>query len=218
MTREIILVGVGSIGSFTATALAYMSRTYETRLMLFDHDTVESHNRTNQIYRACDVGMPKVIACANILKELAEEPDVISVERKVMESDALFRPTIPVVVAVDNAEARRDIFSAVRESMLCPLLIDARSGVEHGTVMMLNPSDPDHAEKYLATLPEKGYEAPVPCAVPDAIPLLFAIASVIAEFLNGYFLRGGIVQFKETLLNYSVIGPSLSTKVVKTLL
>jgi len=213
--RFIALVGAGSIGGFVASELAYMSRTYATRLLIFDHDLVEPHNTVNQIYRDCDVGVPKVIACAGIINALAEEMSVEPFQKKISEKDRFFGP---VIVAVDSASERRNIFSAIRESMIVPLLVDARSGVGYGTVIALNPMDPDHAHTYLATLPKEGEQAPVPCANPDAIPLLHAIASVVAHHVNYYYLKGGIFQYRESAINYTIVGPSISTTIVNTLL
>lgn len=213
-TRTITLVGAGSIGGFVASTLAYMSRTYDTRLIVLDHDTVEAHNRTNQIYRREDIGVPKVTACAEILQQLAEEMETLPSAKEVTQSDRFYHP---VILAVDSTRARRAIFSAIRDSFVCPFLVDARSGIEYGTVFVLNPMDPDHAEAYLATLPTEEDASPVPCANPDAIPLLFAIASIVAQHVNDYFTKG-VVHFKETALNYSVIGPSVDTVVINTLL
>ncbi len=213
--RYLALVGAGSIGGFVTTTLAYMARTYPTRLLIFDHDRVEDHNSTNQIYRSSDVGLSKVLACSGIVEFLASEMSVDPVQKKVNDQDRFYGP---VIVAVDSAQARREIFTAVRDSMMVPLLVDARSGVGYGTVLALNPMDPDHADTYLATLPKEGEQAPVPCANADAIPLLNAIASVVAHHMNYYFLKGGMFQFKESAINYTVVGPSVVTNVINTLL
>lgn len=215
LARYLALVGAGSVGGFVATTLAYMARTYPTRLLIFDHDIVEEHNSTNQIYRASDVGIAKVTACSGIIELLANKMSVDPVQKKVTDQDRFYGP---VIVAVDSAEARRDIFTAVRDSMMVPLFIDARSGIGYGTVLALNPMDPDHADTYLATLPKEGEQAPVPCANADAIPLLHAIASIVAHHVNYYYLKGEIFQFKESAINYTVVGPSVVTSVVNTLL
>ncbi|TSC99406.1 MAG: hypothetical protein Greene101415_1162 [Parcubacteria group bacterium Greene1014_15] len=213
--RFIALVGAGSIGGFVATTLAYMARTYATRLLIFDYDTVEHHNSTNQIYRQSDVKIPKVIACAGITEFLAKEMDVVPQQQKVTEQDRFYGP---VIVAVDSIGERRKIFAAVRDSMMVPLLIDARSGVGYGTVVALNPMDPHHADTYLARLPEDDETAPVPCANADSIPLLYAIASIVAQHVNSYYLKGNMFQYKESSLNYTVIGPTIMTSVVNTLI
>ena len=65
------IIGCGAMGSTLAELL---TRLGFPELHLYDFDTVTEHNITNQMYRACDVGKPKIDSLAEQL--IAINPDI----------------------------------------------------------------------------------------------------------------------------------------------
>lgn len=201
--RIVNLVGAGSIGSFTDFLLAIMGRNIPTHLLIWDYDKVEPHNQVNQLYRSedaecCSPISFKVDALKEILGKFSNV-DILVFKDKVGEETELRGNT---VVMVDSLEERRKIFKAVKYRASVPLYIDARSGGERAVVYAFDPRDIDQVLRYEKTL--EGYGSPAPCANPDTIPTLFAIASVIARMLDE-FTKSKVAIFTEVLINFSRI-------------
>ena len=57
--RPIHIIGVGAIGSRIAEQLARLGF---TNLVIYDFDTVDEYNITNQLYTYPDIGLPKTEA------------------------------------------------------------------------------------------------------------------------------------------------------------
>lgn len=103
-TDRVHIVGCGSVGSTVAENLARLG---VTKLVLWDFDVVERHNLANQMFRAGDVGKPKVEALAGILSEI--NPDItrdIRICPKGWSGELL---SGYVFLCVDNIELRRAI-------------------------------------------------------------------------------------------------------------
>lgn len=64
------IIGCGAVGSSIAFILAHCG---VTNFVLYDDDTVESHNIANQMFREKDIGRPKVEALRDILVEINPE-------------------------------------------------------------------------------------------------------------------------------------------------
>jgi len=81
--KSITVIGLGTLGGFVANALANLE-TLET-LILIDHDTVESKNLKNSIYRQIDVGLSKTEALIDIISKKNSELTVMAMEEKYIE-------------------------------------------------------------------------------------------------------------------------------------
>lgn len=66
------MIGIGTLGGFVANSLSNLEH-LET-LILIDHDTVESKNLKNSVYRQIDVGLTKVEALTDIISH--KNPDL----------------------------------------------------------------------------------------------------------------------------------------------
>ena len=99
------IAGAGGLGSNVAMLLA---RTGVRRLLIVDHDRVDSANLNRQCYWPEDVGRPKVEALRARL--LALEPELLlDVSRETITVDTacvLFRDCAIVVEALDDAGAK----------------------------------------------------------------------------------------------------------------
>lgn len=64
--KSVAIIGVGTLGGFTAEAIANLEST--EKIVIIDHDIVEYKNLKNSIYRQIDIGCPKVEALKDILQ------------------------------------------------------------------------------------------------------------------------------------------------------
>jgi hypothetical protein len=114
-------------------------------LTVYDHDKVESHNIPigNGVYDRRHLGMPKVMALKQRLKEYADV-NVVALERK-WQDDPL-RGT--VLACVDDMETRHSIWEAVKGRIGVDLLIDTRISADFVEVFAIQPFHPKDAELY----------------------------------------------------------------------
>ncbi len=70
--KNIVVLGLGTLGGFIAEAISNLEST--EKLVIIDHDVVESKNLRNSIYRQIDIGCPKVEALKDILSY--QNPDI----------------------------------------------------------------------------------------------------------------------------------------------
>ena len=70
--ETVLVIGVGTLGGFTAEAIASIEST--EKLVIIDPDIVEQKNLRNSIYRQIDVGSAKVDALKDII--LQQRPDL----------------------------------------------------------------------------------------------------------------------------------------------
>lgn len=81
--KSIAVIGIGTLGGFVSNAVSNLE-TLET-LIVIDHDTVESKNLTNSIYRQIDIGLSKTDALIDIISTKNPELTIISLEEKFIE-------------------------------------------------------------------------------------------------------------------------------------
>jgi len=119
---SITLVGAGSIGSTTAVWLGKMGI---QDIRVFDDDTVEEHNWSNQMFKASDIGKPKGQALFDVMREFGMQTPIALLEKYVD------RPLSEVVIsAVDSMASRKVIWKQVRKQSQVQLFLDARMGLE----------------------------------------------------------------------------------------
>jgi len=138
---SISIIGAGATGSHVALNLAQMGIGYKGNgeIKVFDFDTIESHNIQNQAFWPKHVGMKKVTALADMLKERFDvdiEPyDMRVVDQKEVQSNYVFLLT-------DTMSSRGEIMDkAMKYSIGTDLVIETRMGLEDGRVYAFNPND-----------------------------------------------------------------------------
>lgn len=119
------IVGCGSVGSTIAENLA---RCGVKNMVLWDFDTVESHNIVNQMFRQQDVGRLKVDALKDILCDINPElADSVSAKpegwRGKLMSGYIF-------LCVDSIELRRQIVERHMDSPYVKAVFDFRTLLE----------------------------------------------------------------------------------------
>lgn len=169
------LIGCGGIGSPTALALAKMG---VPGLSLYDGDTIEDHNLPNQLFELGDIGRPKTIALADILKRYADCSVVAN--REYYEGQQLL-PGV-VISGVDSMAARKSIIKKLRFNPVARLYIDARMGGEICRIYTINPSLPSQLRWYEENMLYSDEDAaPEPCTEKAIIYNTFFIAALIAN-------------------------------------
>lgn len=116
------LIGVGAIGGFIAEHLA---RIGIKKLHIWDFDTVDPHNITNQIYTHSHIGLSKTDALTAILLEINPDMEVITHER--WEKGASI--TGHVFLGVDSISTRREFMEDNKMNYSIKTLTDIRMGL-----------------------------------------------------------------------------------------
>lgn len=142
INKEIHIIGCGAIGSYVALQLAKLGC---TDLNLWDFDTVEPHNITNQVYTKEDVAKTKLQALNQHLKN--NNPDITIKLR------GMYTCTVPlrgyVFCCVDNIETRKNIYMFNEYNPMIELLIDGRIGLEQGQVYTTKWQDHEQVENLI---------------------------------------------------------------------
>nr|WP_249506244.1 thiamine biosynthesis protein ThiF [Fibrobacter succinogenes] len=111
----VAVCGLGGLGSNVAIALA---RAGVGKLILIDFDCVDVTNLHRQQYKACQVGMPKPVALAENLREIAPYIELEVHQARVTEENLmeLVGKADIVCEAFDNAEAKAMLVNSVLEN------------------------------------------------------------------------------------------------------
>lgn len=119
---SIHIIGCGSVGSTVAENLA---RCGLTNLVLWDFDTVESHNVVNQMFTSKHIGRPKVECLAEMLEEI--NPDIkghVKTEPNGWQGKML---SGYIFLCVDNIELRQKIAKMHVQSPYVKAMFDFRT-------------------------------------------------------------------------------------------
>ena len=148
--KTIILAGCGGIGSFVGFLLARMK---PASLFIYDNDIVEEANMSGQLYGQNDIGVAKVTALANMIRNYANYGSVFAIaERFTSECE----PTDIMICGFDNMEARRVFFtkwiehvhSKPEEERANCLFIDGRLAAEEFQVLCIKGDDEYSISRY----------------------------------------------------------------------
>ena len=118
--EQIHIIGCGAIGSCVAEQLVRLGF---NKLILYDFDTVNEHNITNQMYRPMDVGKLKVDSLKEILQEINPEVQITTRPKGWTELTPLAGI---VVLAVDNIELRHKIATLNKTNKQIKYVTDCR--------------------------------------------------------------------------------------------
>lgn len=178
LTKSILVIGAGSIGSWTALALLKLGCSNVTVL---DNDVVEAHNAGSQVYNSLDDGKRKIDALEMKLLSLTEiQPEYIFTTIDEESVKQLLGFDI-VISAIDNIEGRRIMFDALKGSD--KLFIDGRmagNAIEIYTILM----DKEASVKlYEETLFPPEEAIPVSCSERSVVYNCFVIAGIITDIV-----------------------------------
>lgn len=122
---KVHIIGCGSVGSTVAENLA---RCGIKNFVLWDFDTVESHNVSNQMFTEEDVGEPKTTALAKLLFKINPEIKSSLVLRNQGWSGQALSGYI--FMCVDSIDIRRKIVSEHMNSPNVKAIFDFRTSLE----------------------------------------------------------------------------------------
>lgn len=144
--EEIVVVGgAGGIGSW----LTFFLTRAGFRPLLYDFDSVETHNLSGQLFRQEDIGKYKVDAVASIINTFdGGQVDIMN---------SAFTKDSPshhfMFSAFDNMAARRVMFEKWKESIpnhtVAPIFIDGRLELEQMQIFCVTADKLEEYEKHL---------------------------------------------------------------------
>jgi molybdopterin/thiamine biosynthesis adenylyltransferase len=185
-----VVVGAGSVGSWTALALAKMGA---QKITVWDRDVVDEHNVSCQVYQSYAVGKRKVEVLAGIVQDLTDQQVVGIVQHLDKDARPTFDDQTILVMAVDNMDARKHLWEVAKACPAIRLVIDVRMGGEVLRMYAVNPHDPMHEAFYEENLYSSEEGEHLPCTAQAVSYSSFFsaafIASTVSSFVNGVPFR-----------------------------
>lgn len=174
---EIIIIGAGSTGSFTALNLAKMGM---NKIKVIDFDIVEEHNIPNQFFRISDIGKPKVEALQEIIKDFTDTD--IEIENIEINEDYDFDLGLNtlIILAVDNMEIRKLIYEKIKDFPI--KLIDTRFGGEGFSIHSVDLMNDEEKEKFEKSLNLTAKETS--CGEKSIIYTILSLASEVCNIVK----------------------------------
>ncbi len=177
------VIGVGAIGRQVALQLAALGI---RKLRLIDFDTVELTNVTTQGYRHCDLGIAKVTATAQAVREIDPTIDVMTITDR-------FRPRHmageAVFCCVDSISTRAAIWRTV--NLTAQFWCDGRMLGE--VLRIVTVADGTGREHYPTTLFEQSEAQPGSCTARSTIYTANIAAGLMlhqfSRWMRGRFLE-----------------------------
>ncbi|MES3004977.1 MAG: ThiF family adenylyltransferase [Patescibacteria group bacterium] len=144
--QRVDVVGVGATGSRIALGLAKLGI---PNIHIWDYDKVEAHNVPNQIFGNNHVGMSKVDALMNIIREQTGTEVSVHPEKV----DGSQRLGDVVFLLTDTMASRQEIWkTGLKYKTYVKLMIETRMGKNSGRIYTLNPSNPGQVRGWEETL------------------------------------------------------------------
>jgi len=202
---EIIIGGVGGIGSWVALFLARIGH----ELYMFDMDNVEEVNLAGQLYSSSDIGRNKAEACKRLLSTLSPGCKIHTTTSAYVESSI----ATPIMFSCfDNMDARRLLFNNWKAQEDRELFVDGRMLAETG---MLYTVQKGQEKEYEATLFADSEVQDAPCSFKATSHCGAFIGSLMTGTMNNYLGNKSDgadiriipfeVQFELPFMNFSVI-------------
>lgn len=180
---HVVMAGAGSVGSVVALFLSKMG---VGKITVYDPDTVEEHNWSNQMFSSRSIGQPKVTALGDVVGDLGDACDYHGEQGKHFghgETGTVY------ICAADGMDNRKRIWQGISHNEDKPeLFLDSRMALETAIVYALNPNDPEQAHRYEQTLHEGGLMQEACTARTICYtPMLAAsmICHAVKNFVNG---------------------------------
>ncbi len=173
-----VLIGAGGIGSPIGFTIVKMG---VERLTIWDHDTIESHNLPNQLYKLSQLGMGKAESLAVNLAEYAQIQATPIAKR--YDGSPL---TGIVISAVDRIEVRKEIWEGVRKSRRVPLYIETRMAGELFQIYPIPMTDKERVEAYAQKLYKKVKVYDAVCTAATIFYTVVTCAGLVGEVVKTF--------------------------------
>jgi len=174
----ITVIGAGAIGS---TACVFLGKMGACGLQVWDADTVESHNWSNQLYRDEDIGKLKAVALIEVMEAFGGHTPNAVAARYV--DQALSEV---VISAVDSMESRKAIWKSVRKQPEVRLYLDARIGLETLVVYAVRPQAKEDRASYAKSLCSDAEALQEPCTARSVCYTPLMAAAVLCNLVKRY--------------------------------
>lgn len=181
LSQKINIIGAGGIGSHTSVALAKMGFINQT---VWDFDEVSIENMNSQGYRFKDIGRPKVEALQDIVFDYSNHR--IEIRNEKFEKQKL---SGIVISAVDSMAVRKQIWQAVKGSLLVDYLIDPRMSLEYALMYTMNPNDKKDQESYEKTLYSDEGSVQEPCTAKSVMYTTNLISGLVAKAVKNIVIK-----------------------------
>jgi len=183
--QKILIVGSGSIGSYTCLALSKMGA---ENITMIDFDTVEAHNIPNQFFRIEDIGKTKVEALAEEIMGLTgtmltcnttkfDEKHVAELNK---DDGAI------IIAAADNMAVRKEIYDSVVKHQNVKRYIDGRMASLSVEIFNINPAVEEDRKLYEGKLFTDEEGADIACTARGIVFPVMTCASIITNMVKQY--------------------------------
>lgn len=179
LSKRILVVGAGSIGSWTTLALLKLGC---YKVAVLDFDVVEEHNAGSQVYTSLDEGKTKLDALEFRLTGLTElKPLYIDNQLEEDNAKELLEPFDIVIGAIDNIEGRKLMFDSLKGTN--KLYIDGRMAGNAIEIYTIPMNDPEKVKLYESTLFSNDEAIHIPCSERSVVYNCFVVAGLIADIV-----------------------------------
>ena len=170
---KVSIIGVGSVGSFTALTLAKMG---VGSVEAYDEDGVSIHNLPAQFFGKKDVGQFKVDALSGLLQEFTDTN--YTPNNKFYTGQKLEETTI---VSTDNMASRKLVWEQFLKQKQAKYLIEARMGAEMAKIYTIRDKTKKTRAFYEKTLHSDDKSYKLPCTARTIIYNVLMISSLITR-------------------------------------
>ena len=196
---SVTIIGVGSVGSFTALMLAKMG---VGKITAYDEDGVQEHNLPGQFFDTEAIGDFKTEALAQLITDFAPETKYKGYN-KFYKNQKLAET---VIVATDNMEKSRWlVWEQFLKQEQCKNLIDARMGAELAKLYTITSKSKVTQKFYKGTLHTDAESAELSCTARTIIYNVLMISSLIGRAYKSIIQNEKFP--KEVIFNMTQITP-----------
>ena len=188
------LIGVGGIGSWT---LFLLTRTgLINYITIYDPDRVELINLGGQLFRDTDIGIHKVDAIVDLIREFdkKEGHSILRTRGLFIETEDntvnVLHGTNIVISAVDNMIARKSIYKSWKETTTTTLLVDGRLLAERFQVYFVT-KEPERMAEYEKSLFSDEDVPPEACSYKATSHFAAMIAARIIQGITNFVANEG---------------------------
>lgn len=179
--KPIHIIGVGAIGSYLAQQLVKLG---VTNLHIWDFDTVEEHNLTNQVYELYDLNTLKTFALKTKLLLVNPKAEIHQHDKYTDEPLSGY-----IFLCVDSVELRKHIIEVNEFNMNIEFVSDGRIALTSGQVFSAKWDVKSDVEQLLMQCDFKDSEVSTPvsaCGTTLSVSpsVLVTVSYLISNFMN----------------------------------
>lgn len=182
--RQILMCGLGSIGSWT---YLLMARSNDHKFLLIDPDNVESVNMGGQFYDKDTYDQPKPYELSRMVSTFVDPPPKnVPIPDKIEEFSKDPLDYEYVITGFDNMDAREYTYYMWKKNPNRKIFIDGRLAMEMFEIYFVIPG---REERYEETLFKSGEAESVLCSAKCTSHFAAMIASYIVHGFNCFLVN-----------------------------